>query len=197
MPYVTDAFFLGIYGATIYFSTGSGLVQMVPKAGGSAVTLLTPPGQEPFVIAADATNVYFVMENGNSGASSTVLQAPATPSDGGATLTLASGQGNTSSIATDGTNVYWANPASGTICQTPVGGGTIVTLATSQGSGSVAIDNAYVYWASGTAGTVTRTPKGGGPLHVIASNQAGVGGFAVGNNYIAWATYGSVIVMAK
>jgi hypothetical protein len=195
--YVTDAFFLAIYGANIYFSTASGLIEMVPKAGGSPVTLLMPPGQQPSVIAADGNNVYFVMENGNSGASSTVLQEPATPSDGGATITIASAQGNTSSIATDGTNVYWANPANGTIDQAPVGGGAVTTLATTQGASSIAIDSAYVYWASGTAGTVSRTPKGGGPLKVIASNQAGVGGLAVSANYVAWATYSSVIVMTK
>jgi sugar lactone lactonase YvrE len=68
-------------------------------------------GQQSFVgdlgMTADATNIYWTDFAGG-----TVLKVPKI---GGATTTLASGQGGPHGIAVDATSVYWTDLMAGTV----------------------------------------------------------------------------------
>ncbi len=98
---------LAIKGSALYFTanTTDGSVGEVSVDGG-AVRILAPAQENPVAIAADESGVYWVTNAGNT-ASGTVVFSPL---DGGATITLATGQAEPwLGIAVDGTSVYWTN----------------------------------------------------------------------------------------
>lgn len=74
-------------------------------------------------------------------------------------------------IATDGTNVYWANRGGeGAIMKVPVGGGTPTTLASSQMvPQGIAVDHSDVYWANLDA--VWKIPIEGGEPFKLADTS--------------------------
>jgi hypothetical protein len=84
----------------------------------------------------------------------------ALPLSGGAAVTLASGQSNVWSIATDGVNVYWTDYIAGTVMEVSIGGGTPVTIASGQMHPyDIAVNASNVYWTGFDKGLVMQAPK--------------------------------------
>lgn len=90
------------------------------------------------------------------------------PLDGGAPITMASGQSHPINIAMDTASVYWANQDDGAVVKLPLAGGTPSTLVSGQPSiQALAVDATTIYWTTlGTPendyqdGTVMKlTPK--------------------------------------
>jgi hypothetical protein len=168
----------GTYG---YISGGSGTagtVNVVPLAGGAKTTLAYTT--DPYSVAVDAISVYWN------------YPVERMPLGGGATVTLAASGANqsfsTQTIAVDASNVYWADPSTGTVNRVPTGGGTPTTLANAQPRG-IALDAANVYWTDGT-GAIMKVSLGGGSPTTLATGQTNAFGIAVDSTSVYWTNQG-------
>lgn len=112
----------------------------------------------------------------------------------GATV-LASGEWPTS-LAVDGTSLYWVSPPDGTVKKIPKGGGTPTTLANSQGAWDLAIDDSSVYWLGWSNDSVVKVPKGGGALTTLATGQSQPTGIAIQSGAVYWTNTGGNQVLA-
>jgi hypothetical protein len=110
-----------------------------------------------------------------------------------------------STIATDGTGVYWADGSD--VLAVPVGGGAVTTVASQQSAArSIAVDAANVYWVNGvstvsdTDGSITsdtnvvRAPKGGGQAVTLATGLTFVDSLAMDSLYVYWVETGTLAV---
>jgi hypothetical protein len=175
------AYGLALSGTTLF--VGSVDIAAIPTAGGSPTLLVT--GQNYPLLAADASNVYWVTTGG------VVASVPIT---GGKMTTLASSQSPaTSGIAVDASNVYFTDSSAGTVLSVPITGGGVTTLASGQTNPlSVASAGGYVYWTNRTGlGAVMKVAVGGGtPPTAIATGQINPWGIAVDDTYVYWTTNG-------
>lgn len=151
-----------------------GSILDVPKGGGAAVTLASGQAQ-PFAVASDAQNAYWLNEGTSQSSPSglgTVMRAALAD---GSPVTLASGvtlpwglSSGYADIAVDAANVYFATgnwsadcnfPCSGAIMRVPIGGGTPVTVVALQAAPfAIAINATSAYWIS-ASGVYSVTPK--------------------------------------
>jgi hypothetical protein len=124
------------------------------------------------------------------------------PRCGGTPVVLASNQPSPSGIATDATNVYWANSGlsinDGTIMKVPLNGGTPTTLAVGQASpgGSLAVGGTGVYWSNSSplgASDVMKVPLSGGVATVLASGQAYPHSLVVNSTGVFWAVQTAIM----
>jgi hypothetical protein len=189
-----------------------GTVVQVPLNGGPAITLRQ--NLEAFydagylnAVTVDSNYVYWV--EGAAGNDGAIMRAPI---GGGSATPIYTGQYVPQAVATDGTNVYWANWGTfdsqgrsnndGTLWQGPVGGGTPIQLASNLGGPStIGLDSNNVYWVNlGTlginnfpalnSGSVMKTPIGGGPVTTIATGQSVPFSILVDNGTVYWTEYG-------
>jgi hypothetical protein len=152
----------GVYWA----NTGDERLLFIPSAGNGPVSLLPSTNPDthlnyyPVSVALDAVNAYFTTDDGSVYSVPQSGEVPRTP-----TL-LASGPfSRTSAIATDGSYVYWAAYAAGSIQRVPVDGtAPPTTLVTGQTNlMGLAVDADNVYWAIHSAsGIIWKAPVGGG-----------------------------------
>jgi sugar lactone lactonase YvrE len=137
-----------------------------PTSMGKLTTLAEQAQSDPENLATDGTNVYFTETSLGR-----VMQISV---NGGALVTLASGQKQPSGIAVAGSSVFWTNQASGTksgsVVKAPVGGGALVTLASGQGApDAIAVGETDVYWTDiGGNNAVMKVPIAGGKPSVLA-----------------------------
>lgn len=142
----------------VYIGVSSSSTNLVRRtlrsaAGTPPVDLTATKGQELLDIAIDAARVYVV-----DGDLDTVIGVT---HDGSNTITYSAVDGTRpSSVAVDGTHVYWTNAFAGTVQRAPKAGGAVETLATGQGTLThIAVNSAAVYWTtSGGRVVVLRKP---------------------------------------
>jgi hypothetical protein len=99
---------------SVYYTDANnpgGTVLKVPLAGGTAVTLAQNQNG-PWMIAVDASNVYWVNYGTMGGSVGSVMKVPL---GGGTPVTLAAQQGSPEFLTVDDTSVYWTNQSSGTV----------------------------------------------------------------------------------
>jgi hypothetical protein len=138
----------------------------------------------------DSTSVYWT---DNSGA---VWSVPRSGEQGGALTALGTAPGPTSSIALEARVLYWA---SGFTDPTQVdcrdrgdagyrrrGHDARVGL---NAPGHVVLDDRNVYFDDIGAGTISAVSQQGGAATVLASNQVGIGGFAVADGVVYWSNF--------
>jgi hypothetical protein len=169
------------YGAEVYWTnhgwTGpdAGSLMASPKGGGGPGTKVWNL-HKPTHLAVDATGQYWV-----SRADQTIESSPRG--------VLASGQADVSSIAVDGTSVYWSK-RDGTVMKVGVHGGTPITLASGQASANaIAVDGTSVYWTS-NEGTVMKVGVEGGSPIMLASEQSSPSAIAVDATHVYWTNDG-------
>jgi hypothetical protein len=145
-------------------------------SGEGLVTLASGIDVYGFVIALDATDVYFVAcPAGKTCVDAAGMALMKVPLCGGKPTVLGAGPGRgVSGLAIDAANAYWAS--SGTVMKVPLSGGTVTTLATpipglefGNASGAVEVDSSSVYWSVPGDGTVMKVAIDGGAPTTLAS----------------------------
>lgn len=168
--------------ARVYFPTDGTptSVLSVPKTGGPALTHAT--GGDPNHVALDATHVYWAAQTGVHRADKL----------GGDIETLSSVAGYLRGIAVDATDVYFADPSTGSILKVSKLGGPEVKLVTGEANPSLdAADGTHVYWTNYVAaGKVARAPKSGGPPEVLAAAQNKPAALVVDDSHAYWINSG-------
>ena len=157
-------------------------VRSIPLLGGIPAQIAM--ADTPEAIALDSGHVYWTAKN---------LLARA-PLPGGATQSLLSTPLKTGAwaLATDGTNVYWADQAGGTVQQMPVSGGSPILLAKGLvAPDGVVVDDTSVYFANGTnqqvQGSILKVTKGAGGSQVtLATGQKGPRALALDDANVYW-----------
>lgn len=138
----------------VYWGAGLGQLTKVPVSGGPPTVLWPGSGHEEIrAIAVDSSNVYWAAVEDTPPLDGVILQIPI---DGGAIVTLSSGEWNPAGIAVDSANVYWTDFAyggheaqGGLVKKAPIGGGSVTTLATGQCfPATIAVNSASVFWAT-------------------------------------------------
>jgi hypothetical protein len=161
----------------------------------------------------DGTTVYWIDYDSDTEMGAVMKVA----SNGGAPTVLAPGQDFPSSIAVDGTSVYWTTSwpispgpdggARGSVMKMSIDGGTPIALASSAGLTGIiydiAVDATSVYWVSDSSNqaqtdvSLVKVPKDGGTPINLASlptspNQIAVGATSVYVTFYDLATVMSV-----
>jgi len=95
--------------AWVYFD-GAG-IQRVPRSGGPAQTIVSPPANVGYDMTTDVTSVYWLEGN----AELPQYRVHRTPVAGGADAVIAQGSGWAFHVVEDESCVYWTNPGEGTI----------------------------------------------------------------------------------
>jgi hypothetical protein len=94
-------------------------------------------------------------------------------------------------IACDGTNVYWADYAGGTVSSLPAGGGSVLQYSSGLSFPyAVAVDASFVYWPNQGSGTLQKAPLGGGLVSTVVSGQSSPTGIASDAQNIYWTNQG-------
>ncbi len=148
-------------GNSIYWSDATGDVVTVGADGGT-VSTLAMGSASAFVagnMASDGARVYWVEQDTSTGTASLLSLA----TTGGQPSTLATSF-RISSVATDGSNVYYtenSNADTGDVAKVGTTGGTPTTLyAGAAGFTGVVVDAMSVYWVNTLSSTVEKlTPK--------------------------------------
>jgi sugar lactone lactonase YvrE len=167
----------------VYFTNGTSGdnndVSELPLGDGGAITVLAGRPGVANALALGGTSLYWTETGENIvGQPPPATDVMSAPIAGGAPVTIASGQIQPSGIATDATNVYWANQGGDgdpgdtpeSIVKAPLAGGTPVTLASGVAvSLAIAVDDESVYFADHAAGVVGRVPKAGGAMTTLLS----------------------------
>jgi hypothetical protein len=149
MPFYAGGMALGANG-TLFFAAfqpgGGGGIFQLPISGGTPTSVwVAPASGQPVGVAVDNKNVYWVDKGAGL-----VLGMPIT---GGTVGTLATGIGEPTDIASDGTHIFFTAFTGDAVYEEPVGGGTPTVLTNVTAPVGIAADNTdnYVYFTAGDA----------------------------------------------
>jgi hypothetical protein len=174
---------IAVDGTSLYWSNNLGAAIMTMPANGATAPVVLANAGEPWGVALDATDVYWANR-----ADSSIMRIAKTGAPGmnGTQVTIVSGP--PSSLAVDGTNVYFLTAPdatdAGALYRVSKNGGTAVQLALPPENtviGGIALDDIYVYWVDvdiggvGISGPVYRMAKAGGAAQLLASTYGGGG----------------------
>lgn len=157
-PFVTDGIY--VYATYTSYPTGQIPIVRVPIHGGqiSIFASYTTPGYYYRGLSIDNTNLYYLLFVPMEPSTSGIWKQPFI--GGSATKLVGSGGGFSGTIATDGTNVYYADANAKQIRKVSVNGGTtsLITTLTNPG-GSINIENMKVsnqcvYWYNNSTTTI-------------------------------------------
>ena len=161
-----------------------GAVSRIPVGGGASIPVASDVAY-PTTLTANGGVLYFTLLSTTSDSAGAVLSVPV---GGGTVATLASQQeideGEPSSIAVGGGNVYWTTYSD--IVSAPVGGGPATTFASQQYASAVTADAQNVYWASSWQEAILKQPAGGGSAVTLASGQYYPNAIAVDATNVYW-----------
>lgn len=168
----------------------SGLIS-IPLGGGSASMLyqLASTDNGIVAVAADASTVYFAVEEAGSAPTYNIMKVNTTGGAPALITTIPSGLGSVENLAVDGTAIYMtvggAADSGGAVMKAPLSGGTATTLASGPitGGAGLAIDDTNVYWTA-FAG-VMKVAKAGGTTTIIGPGE-GSQGVAVDATSVYW-----------
>jgi hypothetical protein len=178
---------------TIDGGTSDGVVLSMPLGGGTPTLLVSGLGM-PTAIAVHEGVVAFAAYTSSASAIGTV------PSTGGTSTTLATGPTPTTSIALDGTNVYWVQASSqtvgsdGRILSMPLAGGTPLVLADRRPDpGKMVLLGSTLFWSEpgfgpqpDSSGGVWSVPADGGAPLPLQAPLVGAGPFAIDGAHLAF-----------
>ncbi len=175
---------LTVHGASVYWG-GNGGGEVLSTSG-------TPVHTTGFIgaLVADDTNVYFSTSSG-------IYKLPVNGITPAALVTGLSNanpislQPSSVGIATDGTNVYWADLGTNAIRKVAIAGGEPADVASNQPSPTgVASDGTNVYFTRAD-GTVAKTSVAGdGSVITLATGQSSPGRIAVDDASVYWVNGG-------
>ncbi len=169
-----------------YTDSSAGTIRRVPIGGGSPQTIAS--GElSPWVIAIDASYVYWTSNEAYSSVGQATL-------DGGMKSPLAPMQPYPRGVAVDSSYVYWSNESGNDagpagVVRAFFDGGGLLQVAVAAEPKDVVAAAGYVYWADATAGTVNRALSDGTMPTTIASGESSPWGLAVSNGRVFWTNY--------
>jgi hypothetical protein len=187
-PSVGDS--LAIDATSVYFA-GANKIMKAPKGGGSAVKVADAPYATNVVVS--GSWLYF-------GSSSPTFQPQVNrvPVTGGTPTALGTSTGSMvvakSSMAVDGTFVYWAD--GDYVTKVPLAGGAPQQVVSAFGVWRVAVDANTLYWPAGVA--VKKMPIGGGADSNVANCFQGCPlALAVSPTHLYWTTTDRIVRAPK
>ncbi len=157
--------YLALDSTFVYWSnTSGGIIQRVPKSGGTIETVANSLGA-PTALALDDTRVYWI----NSGTGQ-IMRADKV---GTGLQQLAGAQGVPSDIALSADTVFWAVTADNEIRSVGKGGGAVTTIISDQaGVLDLTVFDGFLYWSNETSGDIMRAPLGSSTPELVVEEQS-------------------------
>jgi hypothetical protein len=158
----------------------------MPKEGG-AVAVLAATRALPRALVLDATHAYWAEDLPAPAAAERVGAVMHVPKTGGAPAPLVQVDGETTALAVDDDNVYFATRQA--VSRVPKIGGAPTQLATTRWAFAITVDATAVYIADYQDGTINRVAKSGGPMTVLAREQRGPSSLTHDDESLYWVSY--------
>jgi hypothetical protein len=119
-------------------------------------SVIAGTGYTDFGITVDAKNIYFT-----DWYTSSVYSVPKQSNGAGTQTALAMSQGMPSAVATDGSNVYWANTNGPGIMKWSSGGGVSTFATDGLNPEGVTVSGSHLFWSDYNGPNITVTPLSG------------------------------------
>ena len=184
-----------------------GRVSSAPKTGGTRRTLYEAIGRSARGLTLGGTQLFWLNGSMNGRGVVTVDAIMRTPKSGGPTTFAAMQQLGATSLAADGSSVYWTLEGHadartsawppGAVMRMPIAGGPPqIVCATPPQPSHVAVDDGHVYWMHAD-GRVLRAAKAGGPRGDMQTVAEHASRYVVDDARIFWLTEDGVSSRSK